>query len=100
MTVDNVFDDRSGSAILRVYLFLTRLSSPPFARQVSIAAPGKSRYSRRMLPSRHIQAILAGLLLIAGISYVTVPPNPDGSAHGIWFLIGFLVGTPILLIGL
>ena len=53
-----------------------------------------------MLPSRHIQAILAGLLLIAGISYVTVPPNPDGSAHGIWFLIGFLVGTPIFLIGL
>jgi hypothetical protein len=50
-----------------------------------------------MLFSRHIQGILAGLLLIAGISYVTVPSNPDGSAPGIWFSIGFLVGTPIFL---
>jgi len=97
MTVKILFDDRVGSAIIEYPSLSDHPITPSTCQQVSIAAPFKSRYSRCMLLSRHIQVILAGLLLIAGISYVTVPAHSNGQVHGIWFSIGFLVGTPILL---
>ena len=98
MTVDNLFDDRVGSAIIGIRLSVTiHPITPSVDQQASLAALFRNRYSRRMLPLRHLQGILAGLLLIAGISYIIVPAHPDGSAHGIWFSIGFLVGAPLFL---
>ena len=77
MTVEILFDDRVGSAIIEYPSLSDHPITPSICQQVSIAAPFKSRYSRCMLLSRHIQVILAGLLL--------------------WFSIGFLVVTPIFL---